>query len=92
MRVSVTAEHIAKSKYPRDSGTVNCPVGRALEDIGHGWGFYNEAFIIGPVGEDDTPHIIALPNKVKKFMKRFDHGHKVSPLEFEFDENGGEIC
>jgi hypothetical protein len=83
--IEVTAKHIERSKDYRHTDL--CPIGRALRESSMSQEFPKGFRVLH---KDDqwldysTGEFHPLPNKAKKFIRRFDAGLPVEPCVIEF--------
>lgn len=79
-RVQVTQHHI---DYGMQGSSGSCPVAMAIEDSGLGFALvYAEFALVRRRGGVVT---LVLPEPVQRFVKDYDGGARVAPIEFEVE-------
>lgn len=81
-RIKVSQQHI-RSAIRRDPD--ECPIARALRDVGFDAIVSVESVDIFPTNFTITPIRVSLPRVAQDFTVKFDTGRYVEPFEFDLD-------
>lgn len=83
LKVSVTAEDIAKARAMQEAGKFympchSCPIAQAIKRQGHGQDYVSCSLTTVFVGNS----VYQLPDIARQFVHNFDARNTVSPIEF----------